>query len=109
MMRDAPDPRKKIHLPWTTGGRNAMRYVQTEVRRICRAAGIPDAITFTSFRHGGHTDGGDAGLTDAQMRALGGHKTTAALLRYAKETDTQRQIGARKRLEARTKKGNLSE
>jgi len=86
-----------------------MRYVQGEVRRICRAAGLPDSITFTSFRHGGHTEGGDAGLTDAQMRALGGHKTTAALLRYAKETDTQRQIGARKRLEARTKKGNLSE
>ena len=109
VMRDSPDPKKKVHLPWTTGGRNPMRYVQTEVRRICRAAGLPDAITFTSFRHGGHTDGGDAGLTDAQMRALGGHKTTAALLRYAKETNTQRQIGARKRLDARTKKGNLSE
>ena len=86
-----------------------MRYVQGEVRRICRAAGLPDSITFTSFRHGGHTAGSDAGLTDDQMRALGGHKSTAALLRYAKETDTQRQIGARKRLEARTKKGNLSE
>jgi hypothetical protein len=109
VMRDKPDPKKKVHLPWTTGGRNPMRYVQSEVRRICRAAGLPDAITFTSFRHGGHTDGSDSGLTDAQMRALGGHKTTAALLRYAKETDTQRQIGARKRLNARTKKGNLSE
>jgi hypothetical protein len=109
VMRDAIDPRKKVHLPWMTGGRNAMRYVQSEVRRICRAAGLPDSITFTSFRHGGHTDGSDSGLTDAQMRALGGHKTTAALLRYAKETDKQRQIGARKRLNARTKKGNLSE
>jgi hypothetical protein len=109
VMRDAPDPKKKIHLPWATGGRNAMRYVQGEVRRICRAADLPDAITFTSFRHGGHTHGANAGLTDGQMRALGGHKTTAALLRYAKETDTQRQVGARKRLDARTKKGNLSE
>ena len=109
VMRDDPDPRKKVHLPWMTGGRNAMRYVQAEVRRISRAAGLPDEITFTSFRHGGHTDGSNSGLTDAQMRALGGHKTTAALLRYAKETETQRQIGARKRLNARTKKGNLSE
>ena len=109
VMRDKPDPRKKIHLPWATGGRNPMRYVQGEVRRICRAAGLAEAITFTSFRHGGHTDGGDAGLTDAQMRALGAHKTTAAMLRYAQETDTQRRIGGRKRLEARTKKGNLSE
>jgi hypothetical protein len=109
VMRDAPDPRKKVNMPWMTGGNNAMRYVQSEVRRICRAAGLPEDLTFTSFRHGGHTDGGNADLTDAQMRALGGHKTTAALLRYAKETDTQRQVGARKRLDARTKKGNLSE
>jgi hypothetical protein len=109
VMRDSPDPKKKIHLPWATGGRNPMRYVQREVRRLCRSAGLTEAITFTSFRHGGHTDGGDAGLTDAQMRALGAHKTTAAMLRYAQETDTQRRIGGRKRLEARTKKGNLSE
>jgi hypothetical protein len=109
VMRDHPDPRKKVHLPWMTGGKNPMRYVQSEVRRICRAAGLPESITFTSFRHGGHTDGADAGLTDAQMRALGGHKTTAALLRYAKETETQRQVAGRKRLNARTKKGDLSE
>jgi len=109
VMRDHPDPRKKIHLPWTTGGRNPMRYVQAEVRRICRAVGLPDDITFTSFRHGGHTDGADSGLTDAQMRALGAHKSTAALLRYAKETEAQRKIGARKRLNRRTDRGILSE
>jgi hypothetical protein len=109
VMRDRPDPRKKIYMPWSTGGRNPMRYVQAEVRRICRAAGLPDEISFTSFRHGGHTDGADAGLTDAQMRALGGHKTTAALLRYAKDTETQRRDGARKRLNKRTEGGNLSE
>jgi hypothetical protein len=86
-----------------------MRYVQAEVRRICRTVGLPDGITFTSFRHGGHTDGADSGLTDAQMRALGAHKSTAALLRYAKETDAQRKIAARKRLNKRTERGNLSE
>lgn len=109
VMRDRPDPKKKVHLPWMTGGKNPMRYVQSEVRRLCRVAELPDEITFTSFRHGGHTDGADADLTDAQMRALGGHKTTAALLRYAKETDAQRQVAGRKRLNARTKKGDLSE
>lgn len=109
VMRDTPDPRKKIHMPWTTGGRNPMRWVQAEVRRICRAAGLPDEITFTSFRHGGHTDGANSGLTDAQMRALGAHKTTAALLRYSKETEQQRRDGARKRLNKRTERGNLSE
>jgi hypothetical protein len=109
VMRDRPDPRKKIHLPWATGGRNPMRYVQAEVRRICRAAGLPDDLSFTSFRHGGHTDGADSGLTDAQMRALGAHKTTAALLRYAKDTEAQRRVGARKRLKRRTEGGSLSE
>jgi hypothetical protein len=109
VMRDNPDPRKKIHLPWMTGGRNPMRYVQAEVRRICTAAGLPKDITFTSFRHGGHTDGADAGLTDAQMRALGGHKTKTAMFRYTKETEKQRRDGARKRLIKRTEGGNLSE
>jgi hypothetical protein len=109
VMRDNPDPRKKVHLPWMTGGRNPMRYVQAEVRRICRAALLPEDITFTSFRHGGHTDGANSGLTDAQMRALGAHKSTAALLRYAKETDEQRKVAARKRLNKRTERGNLSE
>jgi hypothetical protein len=109
VMRDNPDPRKKIHLPWATGGRNPMRWVQAEVRRICRSAGLAEDISFTSFRHGGHTHGADSGLTDAQMRALGAHKTTAALLRYSKETEAQRRDGARKRLNARTDRGNLSE
>ena len=109
VMRDNPDPRKKIHMPWMTGGRNPMRYVQAEVRRICRAGGLPEDITFTSFRHGGHTDGADSGLTDAHMRALGGHKTTAALLRYAKDTEEQRRDGTRKRLNERTERANLSE
>ena len=109
VMRDRPDPRKKIYMPWTTGGRNPMRWVQAEVRRICRAAGLPDEITFTSFRHGGHTEGADSGLTDAQMRALGGHKSQAAMLRYPKETREQRRVAARKRLNKRTERGNLSE
>ena len=103
VMRDNPDRRKKIHLPWM------MRYVQAEVRRICRAASLPDDLTFTSFRHGGHTDGADSGLTDAQMRALGAHKSTAALLRYAKDTETQRQIAGRKRLKSRTERGICNE
>jgi len=86
-----------------------MRWVQAEVRRIRMAAGLPEDITFTGFRHGGHTDGADSGLTDAQMRALGGHKTTAALLRYAKDTEEQRRDGTRKRLNERTERANLSE
>jgi hypothetical protein len=50
------------------------------------------------------------GLTDAQIRALSGHKTAAMVSVYAKRTKEQRLAAARKRLEARrTKGGNLSE
>jgi cytochrome c553 len=61
------------------------------------------------LRHGGNTEGADANLTDAQMRALSGHLTTAALLRYAQTSTQQRRVGARLRRNARTKGGQTSE
>jgi integrase len=110
VMRDQLDPKRKLHLPWATSAVNPVRHVQRVVARICKAAALPPEITFTSFRHGGHTDAADAGLTDAQIRALSGHKTAAMVTLYAKQTRDQRLAGARKRLEARrTKRGNLSE
>jgi hypothetical protein len=62
-----------------------------------------------SLRHGGNTEGADADLTDAQLRALSGHKTATMTVLYAKQTMKQRREGARKRLAARTKADNLSE
>lgn len=110
VMRDRPDRKRKLHLPWATSAINPVRHVQRIVAKIREAAGLPPEITFTSFRHGGHTDAADAGLTDAQIRALSGHKTAAMVTIYAKQTKDQRLAGARKRLEARrTKRGNLSE
>jgi hypothetical protein len=53
--------------------------------------------------------GADADLTDAQLRALSGHKTAGMTVLYAKQTMKQRREGARKRLAARTKAVNLSE
>jgi integrase len=110
VMRDKPDRKCKVHLPWATAASNPVRHVQRIVTQIRDAAGLPPDITFTSFRHGGHTDAADAGLTDAQIRALSGHKTVAMISVYAKKTKDQRLAAARKRLEARrTKVGNLSE
>ena len=110
VMRDKPDRKSKVHLPWATSASNPVRHVQRIVGQIRDAAGLPSDITFTSFRHGGHTDAADAGLTDAQIRALSGHKTAAMISVYAKKTKDQRLAGARKRLQARrTKGGNLSE
>lgn len=110
VMRDAPDRRRGLHLPWATSASNPVRHVQRVVRAITDAAGLSTDITFTSFRHGGHTDAADSGLSDAQIRALSGHRSATMVPLYAKRTMDQRRSGARKRLEARrTKGGNLSE
>ena len=58
-------------LPWPTerGDLDLMRH---KVKRIIRAAGLRDELSFTSFRHGGFTEAADADLTDAEIRARGG-------------------------------------
>jgi len=101
--RDTLDRRRKIHLPWKED------YFRHRVADIRKAAGIDPAVKFMGLRHGGNTEGGDAGLTDAQLRALSGHKTSSMTHLYTKETLAQRREGARKRLQKRTKRGTLSE
>jgi hypothetical protein len=93
VMRDKPDRKRNVYLPWATSASNPLRHVQRIVARIRRAAQLRTEITFTSFRHGGHTDAANAGVTDAQIRALSGHKTAAMVTLYAKETKAQRLAG----------------
>jgi hypothetical protein len=100
--RDRLDRRRKVHLPWTE------HYFRHRVAAIRAAAGIPSDVKFMGLRHGGSTESGNADLTDAQIRALSGHNTTAMTALYTKETMRQRRMGARKRLEERTKRGILS-
>jgi hypothetical protein len=69
VIRDALDRRRKIHLPWK---KDYFRHCVADIRT---AAGIDPDVKFMGLRHGGNTEGGDAGLTDAQLRALSGHKT----------------------------------
>jgi integrase len=102
VMRDHPDRRQKIHLPWKED------YFRHRFAKIRRAAGIDSDVKFMGLRHGGNTESGNAGLTDVQIRALSGHKTSAMTALYTKATMQQRRAGARKRLEERTKEGNLS-
>lgn len=40
-------------------------------KKIVRAANLRDELSFSSFRHGGFTEGADADLTDAELRATG--------------------------------------
>lgn len=103
VMRDSLDRRRKAYLPW---GQDYFRHRVGELRA---AAGIDSEAKFMGLRHGGQTAAADAGLTDAQLRALAGHKTANITVLYAQGTMKQRAEGARKMLNARTKRGNLSE
>ena len=76
---------------------------------MIRAAGLRDELTFTSFRHGGFTETGDAELTDREIMAQGRHKSPKVLRKYVKRTMRQVAAGTRKRLAARTNSGQLSE
>jgi hypothetical protein len=102
VMRDRPDRRSKIHLPWKE---DSFRH---RVAAIRAKAGLDPNEKFMGLRHGGNTEGADAELSDAQLRALSGHKTVAMVHLYAKQTMKQRRAGARKRLDARTKRDGLS-
>jgi hypothetical protein len=72
------------------------------VKKIIRAARVQDELTFTSFRHGGFTEGADADLSDAELRAQGRHKSAKLLPTYAKRTMKQVAAGAKKRRSTRT-------
>jgi hypothetical protein len=100
--RDRLDRRRKIHLPWKAD------YFRHRVAAVRTAAGIDFEAKFMGLRHGGNTESGNADLTDSQIRALSGHNTSAMTALYTKQTMRQRRAGARKRLEERTKGGNLS-
>ena len=101
VMRDKIDRKRKIYLPWKED------YFRHRVAEIRAAAGIDQAAKFMGLRHGRNTEGADADLTDAQLRALSGHKTASMTALYAKQTMKQRREGARKQLAARTKGPSL--
>jgi hypothetical protein len=94
---------------WPAPDRPDLTHLSRKVKEIIRAAGLCDELTFTSFRHGGFTEAGDAELTDAQIRAQGRHKSTKVLPKYVKRTMRQVAVGAKKRRAMRTDRGHLSE
>ena len=68
--RDHGHRRARVPLPWITP-RGGLDYLRATVKRIIRAAGLRDELSFTSFRHGGFTEGADSDLSDAELRAAG--------------------------------------
>jgi len=76
-----------------------MVYAQRRVREARQRAGLGSHVTLDACRHGGLTEAADAGATDQGLRALSGHKTTAALRVYLKQTQVQRMVASRQRRE----------
>jgi hypothetical protein len=99
--RDHDHRRGKVPLPWTTA-RGGLDHLRSVVKDVIRAAGLRDELSFASFRHGGFTEAADADLTDAQMRALGRHRSARQLPTYAKRTRKQLVMVAQRRRETRT-------
>jgi hypothetical protein len=106
--RDHAHRRGKAPLPWITP-RGDLDHFRSVVKDIIRAAGLRDALSFTSFRHGGFTEGADADMTDSELRAAGRHRSARQLPTYAKRTRKQLISGAVKRRAERTKAADLSE
>lgn len=65
-------------------------------RQICDAANLPKALKFTSFRHGGATELGDAG--EADIRSISGHSQIDTSLIYNKASEQKaRRMALRRR------------
>jgi hypothetical protein len=86
--RDHAHRRQRVPLPWITP-RGDLDHFRGVVKEIIRAAGLRDELSFTSFRHGGFTEGADADMTDAELRAAGRHRSARQLPTYAKRTRKQ--------------------
>jgi hypothetical protein len=106
--RDHAHRKSRTPLPWMTE-RKDLRYLRSVVKDIVAAANIRAELSFTSFRHGGFTEGADSDLTDAELRAAGRHRSARQLPTYAKRTRKQLIAGTKKRREERTKAAGLSE
>ena len=108
LRRDHAHRRSRAPLPWITE-RKDLRYLRSVVKKIVVAAGLRSELSFTSFRHGGFTEGADSDLTDAELRAAARHRSTRQLPTYAKRTRKQLISGSKKRRQERIRAAIPSE
>lgn len=106
--RDHPHRKSCVPLPWITP-RKDLRYLRFVVKRIISAAGLRNELSFTSFRHGGFTEGADRDLTDAELRTAGRHRSTHQLPTYAKRTRKQLIAASQKRRLQRSRAAPLDD
>lgn len=93
---------------WPKPDQPDFTHLGRKVKEVIRAAELRDELSFTSFRHGGFTETGDAELTDREIMAQGRHKSVKVLPKYVKRTARQVTTGALKRRAVRTKDEDLS-
>lgn len=94
---------------WPKPDQPDFTHLSRKVKEVIRAAGMRDELSFTSFRHGGFTEGGNAELTDRELMAAGRKKSPKTLPNYVKRTTSQIVSATKKRRALRTKDGQLSE
>ena len=88
--------------PWATKGEMLTHFARI-VKKIIRAAGLRDELTFTSFRHGGATEAGTSGLSDRELMVKGQWTTPKALKNYVHKNDEMHINAHEKRRAKRTK------
>jgi hypothetical protein len=98
--------RKLGYVSVSTAALLAWEWLQREEHVF--GGGLRSELSFTSFRHGGFTEGADSDLTDAELPP-GRHRSTRQLPTYAKRRRKQLISGTEKRREERTKAAGLSE
>ena len=104
--RDHKHRKSATPLPWITE-RKDLRYLRHVVKKVIAAAGLRKELSFSSFRHGGFTEGADSDLTDAELRAAGRHRSRQQLPTYAKRTGKQLIAAAKKRRNERIRAAHL--
>ena len=105
--RDHAHRKSSNLVPWITE-RKDLRYLRHVVKKIVLAAGLRKELSFTSFRHGGFTEGADSDLTDAELRSVGRHRSSQQLPTYAKRMQKQLIAAAKKRREERARTAALA-
>src|SRR6516165_7366248 len=94
---------------WPKPDQPDFTHLSRKVKEVIRTAGLRDELSFTSFRHGGLTETGDAELTDREILAQSRHTTVKVLPKYVKRTTKQIATGTKKRRAVRTKTDQSSE
>ena len=82
----SPDPSELLVCPTITGKRWHRRNFTKAVRRIARAAGLPDDLQIRDLRRTAATEGASAGATPAEMMAVGGWANPASIRPYLVQT-----------------------